>query len=226
MKKHKQRKTGNVILEHIKNNARDYAILLLVFTFGLILGVFFINHMSDTQKQEITSYMNAFITTIKESKQIDYIGLLKDSLIKNISIAVVLWFIGSTVTLIPIIYFIVAYRGFCLGYTISSAVAVLGIGKGILFSTSNLLLQNILFIPSVLAIALSGIQLYKRIVKSPKDYVHANIRNKSRHGKENIKLEILRHSAFSLIMTGVLVLASFVEVFASASLFNLAVNYL
>lgn len=213
MKKHKKsHKIANVLLEHIRNNAKDYLILLLLFILGIVIGVFFINHTSQEQKQEITSYINTFITSLKENKAIDHFSLLKDSLIKNISLALLLWFIGSTVTLIPLIYGIVAFRGFCLGYTISSAVAILGGGKGILFSIATLLFQNILFIPALLAIALSGIKLYKSIVKNRK--------------KENIKLEIYRHSIFSLIMTVVLVVASFVEAYISSNLLNLFIQYM
>lgn len=213
MKKHKRRtKIGNIILEHIRNNAKDYTILLILFILGVMAGVFFINNTNEAQKQEITSYMNTFINSLKENKQIDHLGLLKDSLIKNISLALLLWFIGSTVTLIPVIYGIVAFRGFCLGYTISSAVAILGGGKGILFAITTVLFQNILFIPALLAIALSGIKLYKSIVKNRR--------------KENIKLEIYRHSIFSLLMTVLLVVASFVEVYISSNLFNAIVPYI
>lgn len=213
MDRHKRKtKIGSIILEHIKNNAKEYLILLTFFILGVVIGVFFINHTSEIQKQEITSYINTFINSLKENKKIDYIGLLKDSLIKNILLALLLWFIGSTVTLIPIIYGIVAYRGFCLGYTISSAIAIFGAGKGLLFSLSTLLFQNLFFIPALLAIALSGIRLYKSIVKNRR--------------KENIKLEIYKHSIFSLLMTGMLVIASFTEAYISSNLLNTVVQFI
>lgn len=104
--------------------------------------------------------------------------MLKSSIIRNVGLCFSLWFVGLTVTLIPVIYGIVAFRGFCLGYTISSAIGVLGVGNGILFSISSLLLQNILVIPATLALAVSGIRLYKAIIKDRK--------------KENLKIEILR----------------------------------
>ena len=213
MRKHKKtHKIGDIIINHIKNNAKDYLILLTLFVLGIVLGVFFINHSSDTQKNEIISYINSFINSLKENKMIDYLGLLKDSLIKNISLAILLWFIGSTVTLIPLIYGIVIFRGFCLGYTISSVVAIYGGVKGLLFATSTLLFQNIFLIPALFAIALSGIKLYKSIIKNRR--------------KENIKLEIYKHSIFSLLMTGMLVIASLAEVYISSNLINWIVKYI
>ena len=184
MKKQKKpRKIKTAIINHIKNNSKDYTILLLTLIIGVVLGVMFINNISDEQKQEIISYITSFTNSLKEDKAIDQTGLLRSSIVKNTGLALCLWFIGSTVTLIPVIYAIVLFRGFCLGYTISSAIGVLGTGPGILFSLVALLFQNIIAIPAILALAMSGIRLYKAIMKDGR--------------KENIKIEILRtHNIF------------------------------
>ena len=219
MEKYKQKKTKNIILKHIKNNAREYTILFVVFVIGIVMGIFFINHTNDSQRNEIMTYIETFIASIKENQQVNFIGLLKDSILKNILLAGILWFLGVAVTLVPLIYGVVCFRGFCLGYTISSAIAILGVGKGVLFSLTILLLQNLLLIPAMLAIAQSGIQTNKRILKQNKE-------TKIRHSKENIKLEILRHSIFSLLMVGVLVASSFIEVYISTNLFIWVVNFI
>ena len=44
--------------------------------------------------------------------------------------------------------------------------------------------------------------------------------------KENIKLEIYKHSIFSLLMTGMLIIASFAEVYISSNLLNFIVKYI
>ena len=99
--------------------------------------------------------MNTFINNMKEVQNLDYVALLKDSILKNILLVAILWFFGTTVIGIPIVFGIVAFRGFCLGYTISSSIAVLGTGKGVLFFTVSILLQNLIFIPCMLALAVS-----------------------------------------------------------------------
>ena len=58
---------------------------------------------------------------------------------------------------IPIVFGIILYRGFCLGYTIASIIVAMGIGKGISFILITLLLQNIIFIPAIIAIGVSRI---------------------------------------------------------------------
>ena len=110
------------------------------------------------------------------------IGLFKNSIMQNLILGVVIWFFGTTVIGIPIVFGLVLYRGFCLGYTISTTILVLGLTKGLTFSIIALLIQNILFIPAILALAVSGFKLYKSIIKDKR--------------KENIKLEILRQYNF------------------------------
>lgn len=183
MKKQKSpRKIRDTILTHIRNNSKDYIILLLTLIIGVILGVMFINNISNEQKQEITEYITSFTSALKEDKVIDKAGLLKSSIAKNISLAICLCFIGGAVILIPVIYGIVLFRGFCLGYTISATIGVLGTAKGIFFSIASLLLQNVIAIPAILALAMSGIRLYRAVIKDRK--------------KENIKIEILRAHNF------------------------------
>ena len=131
MKKQKKNKFfQEILIKHVNNNAKDYLILLIVFIIGVIAGVIFINNVSEMQKAQISSYMNTFITSLKEQNDIDRINMIKDSIIKNVLLTMLIWFIGSTVTLISLIYLIVAFRGFCLGYAISSSIAILGTRKG------------------------------------------------------------------------------------------------
>lgn len=129
--KNKYSKTKEILITHFKNNIRQYSIVLLLFLIGLIFGIIFINNASQTQIQDITSYLNEFISCLKVNSQIDKGILLKECLISNLVLVLVLWFAGSTVVGIPIVYGIVIYRGFCLGYTISSVIATFGIGKRI-----------------------------------------------------------------------------------------------
>ena len=163
--KRKESKIKQVILTHIRNNLREYAIVLVLFLIGFIFGIIFINHAKEPQIEEITSYLGDFINHIKNESKVNQIELLKQTLLSKFGLALILWFVGSTVIGIPIVYGITAYRGFCLGYTISSIIATFGIGKGLLFSFTSLLIQNIVFIPCLLALGVSGMKLYKSIVK-------------------------------------------------------------
>ncbi len=75
-----------------------------------------------------------------------------------------------------------------------------------------MLLQNLIFIPALFALAISGIRLYKSIMKD--------------RARENIKIEILRHSIFSALIVVALIVASFIETYISTNIFMLTLNFL
>lgn len=204
MGKRKQKENGNVIVKHIKNNIKEYISVIVVFFIGIVLGVILLNNSGDLQKQELNNYINDFVDKLNTSVDIDKLQLLKTVLINNFVIVVGLWFIGSTVIGIPIVYAIVAYKGFCLSYSISTILAVLGGSKGICFALAAILPQNIIYIPCILALAVSGIKLYKSIMKDRRI--------------DNIKGEIFRHIFFSLFIGILFIIGSLVETYISSSI--------
>lgn len=205
-------KLKDIIVNHIASNSKEYIIVTLLFIIGIFLGVLFVNNIKNDEFDSVQNYITTFIQKFKENPNIDSGELLKTSIIKNLILALSLLFFGTTVIGIPIVFGILIYRGFCLGYTISTFISTIGIAKGLAFVFSNMLLQTVIFIPAILAISVSGFKLYKSIVKDKR--------------KENVKIEIIRHTIFSALMTILLCLSSVVEVFVSNNLLKIIVKYL
>ena len=203
-------KIKNAILRNIQNNIREYFIVMIIFLIGLILGVIFINNTNQENKEEITSYIGNFVQGIKTDYTVDNGKLLNKSIINNLILAITLWISGCTVIGMPFVYGIVGFRGFALGYTISSSIIALGTGNGIIFVLSSILLQTIITIPVIFALAVSGIKLYKSIMKDRR--------------KENIKVEIFRHTAFSGAMLIMLLISSGIEAYISSNLLTICSN--
>jgi stage II sporulation protein M len=128
-RKKKESKLKQIVLTHIEKNVRNYAIVSVIFLIGIVIGVIFINNTSESQSTEITTYITSFSQDLKENQNIDNLLLLKGSIKKNIVLAILLWFMGSTVIGISVVYLTICFRGFCLGYTISSIILSLGIRK-------------------------------------------------------------------------------------------------
>lgn len=208
----KQSKLKNFILNNIYSNLRYYIIVMIILIIGIACGVIFINNINEEQKVEISKYINDFISSLKNNYEINKAELLKNSLTDNFKLVLGMWFIGSTVIGLPIVLGIVLYRGFCIGYTISSAIAILGVQKGMIFVLSSILLQNIIIIPALLVLAVSGIKLYKSIMKDKR--------------RENIKLEIIRHTLVSIIGLLLLFLASLIETYISTGILNFTLKFI
>ena len=212
IRKRKKASIKDFILRNIHDNLKSYLIVIILFIIGIVAGVIFINNTNETQSTEIQGYINNFISSLKQDYHIDKMELLKSSLWDNFILIISMWFIGSTVIGIPIVFGIVIFRGFCIGYAVSSAVAVLGAQKGIIFLLTTMFLQNIIFIPVIICMAVSCIRLYKSIMKDKR--------------RENIKLEIIRHTLVSIMLFIVLVLATLIEVYISTNLLMLCLSAL
>lgn len=207
----KTSKITNLIIEHIKDNLKLYIITSIFLLIGTVLGVIFVNNMNETQNQEIKTYIVEFTNLLKNGSTINNTELLKNSFINNLLLVLLMWLVGSTVIGVPIVIGIVLIRGFCFGYTISSILITFSLGKGILFIIITMLLQNIIFIPCLIALAVSGLKLYQSIMKDKR--------------KENIKIEIFRHTIFCLMILIALAISSFIEVYISNNLLTLFIQY-
>ena len=75
-----------------------------------------------------------------------------------------------------------------------------------------LLLQNIILIPSILTLATSGINVYKLIMEDRR--------------RENIKLQIAKHTVFSVLILGLLILSSIVETYISGKIGIMLLKYM
>ena len=180
--KHKIRQR---VVQYIEGKHKKLSNFINSFFYRIILGIIFINNSNEEQVTQITTYINNFINSMKNNYQISTNTLLIDSIINNVSIAILLWFLGSTVIGVPLIYLVIGYKGYCIGFTISAIIATIGTGKGILFITGAMLLQNIIYIPCILTLATSGIKLYKLIMEDRR--------------RENVKLQILNTQYFQFL---------------------------
>lgn len=197
----------SIIKENIINNIKSYVIIVIIFTVGIFLGVMYINQTDS--KQEIEKYINTYIDETKQIQDVNYIDELRKDIQNNILLVFLLWFAGTTIIGLPIVFGIILFRGFSLGYTIASCVYVLGKIKGLLFIGITILLQNIIFIPALMILGVSSIKLYKSIIKDRR--------------KENIKLSIFKHSMISLIILVVLIFASIIKIEVS---YRMIINFI
>lgn len=194
----------NMILGYINENIKIYAIVTLMFLIGWVIGIIFVNNSQEVQQEQINGYINTFIQGIKSDAEISKPEILKNSILSNLGITVLLWFLGSTVIGMPLIYIVILYKGYSIGCTISAIVASLGMGKGIVFILSTMLLQSIIYIPCLLSLAVSGVKLYKQIMEDRRT--------------ENIKIQILRHSIFCVFIFLMLVIAALIETYISTNI--------
>ena len=157
MRKLKRQKSKNsIIFKHILKNEKQYFVCVLVFLIGLILGIMVFNNSSIVQKSEISQVLEL---NINDNITNNALTNLYNSVKLNLAIIIFIWIIGSTIIGIIFVIGIVAFRGFCFGYTICSIIYTFGVLKGTLFSITSLMFHNILFIPALFIATTSSFNL-------------------------------------------------------------------
>lgn len=192
----------NKVKRHFKENVKSYFILFAILLLGLIVGIAFINHANNAQKEQISNYISGFTTTIKDSK-IDYWVLLKNSIMSNIKITLIIIFVSMSLFGTIGSYIISFYKGFSLGYTISSIIAVFGVAKGLTFAMSLILLNQLVYIPAMIYLIICSNKFYRKIINDELN---------------DTKLEIIRYIITVSITVILFLLSSLIETFISSNL--------
>ena len=198
-------KKRSVLLDYFVKYKKTYIIIILLFILGICIGVLYINTVNKEKIDTLSVYVNDLVKNIKETKQLDNQNALINSIIENCKDIGIIWILWCTIIGSYLIYIILIYDGFKLGYSISTFICILGTKKGIVFSLASLLLQNIIYIPIIFLIAESSIKMYKQTYKN----------------RANIKIEFIRHFIILLICLFFGVVASFLEVYFSTKLLKI-----
>ena len=154
--------------------------------------------------------MNNFAESLKGDSTVNKNKLFLSSIKNNTKTTVLMWFMGSTVIGIPVVLGMIVFKGICIGYTVSTMIGVFGAGSGMIMSFLSIFIQNLVLIPAILALGVSGLDLYKVITKN-------------RH-RENVKVEILRHTVFFGVIFVFVLVACLIESYVSSALTEWFVN--
>lgn len=189
--------------KHIEENYKSYFIFIIVFVLGMIIGIIALNNLNEEQKNSVSTYITNFIETSKNSN-IDYTALLKSTISKNFKFVLVTIIIDLSVFRLIASNLMIGYKGFCLGYSISSIIAVIGIQRGLIFNLSLIFLSEIFYIPAIFYLNVSSLNLYK------------NLRDGNYDSK---KIEIIRYCIKVGISSVMMILSSLVETYINTNLF-------
>ena len=146
---------NNTIRRHLADNIWFYMIVVFAFVLGISLGAMTVNTIDDVSASDAKQYIEGFLDlTAQNDLQSAYI--LKQSIKFNLYFTLVL-FCSSLVYLgIVIIPALVAFRGFCIGFSVAFLTGNFG-GNGFLLSIGSILPQNIIYVPIIIVMGVSGL---------------------------------------------------------------------
>lgn len=197
--------------EYFFKNIIEYLIVGIMFLIGIFIGVMFINNISEEKQIQIGEYLNTYIQNFKNVENINFFELTKIAISNNVLLVFCVWFAGTTIVGIVIVLGLILFRGGCLGFSIATCINTLGFGKGLGFIFCTIFIQNIIFIPALITLGVSSVNLYKVIVKERK--------------KDNIKLSIFKHTIISLIILVIIIISSIIEINVSCRILENFIKY-
>lgn len=193
-------KLHEILGKHIKNNLRTYFFLFLTFLAGVSAGSFTVNGLSPLQKEELDNYFYGFLKLL-DNQTVSSSELIKVSFVQNARIILVLWALGVMIIGIPFIYCIIGIRGFITGFGSGFILKTMGF-KGLLFITFTLLPKELVVIPCLICLGVSGINFSLSIIKD---------RTAKHISRENLKSNFIAYCCVTLLLSSVILAGLTVE---------------
>ncbi len=195
-------------MKNITTQKKKYLFLIVITLIGILSGIIFIFFISNADKLLIKDELNTFLLNIKNNN-LDYYSSFFQSFSSNFIYLIIIWLLGISIIGIPIIIFLLFFKGFIFGFGISSMISnfgLKGIGLSLGYQSPHLLIMLLIFLLiSFYAINFS-VKLFRIL------FLRDNI-NLSPYFKKYIQILIIS-LVFSLI-------CSITETFLSPILINL-----
>lgn len=201
----------NIIINNIRENAKTYFNVLIVFIIGICVGVYIINKLPEAQAQSISQYINTSIESIKNNSMNSEQNIFRQSIIKNLIIVALIWLFGLTFLGNYILYIITFIIGLSFGYTLSGVMTALTLWQGIIFFFTSMILQNVIAIPAIIFLIVQGIQCREDFVK-----------------EKNVTLKhiLIKYTVYTLLVFAILFVSSLIEAHVSSKLLKWAIKYI
>jgi len=142
---------------------KKYLFLIIIMFLGLIAGITFLFFISKEDKQLLIESMNNFFISIKEHK-LDYINGLINSITSNCLYISIIWILGISIVGIPLILFLLFFKSFVLGFSITSIIANYGF-KGVFLAFSYIFPHQLLFMLIRLLLGFYSISFSNKLFK-------------------------------------------------------------
>ena len=205
------KKVMDKLLKKVRFDKKYVFFCIIILLIGIICGSLFIVILNSSDKNLVIEYIESFIDSIKNSN-FDYIDTLKNALIINYSIVIIISIIGFTYFLVPINIVILFYKAFVLGFSLSAFILTYKI-KGVLLSAIYIfphLIINVLLFSILTAFTLKlSLKMINHIIKK-KDV--------------NIREYFNKYLCTSLFIIIIITITSLYESFVAPALLKLIVN--
>ena len=148
----------------IKYDKKIMTFLNVIAIVGIIAGSIFMIILSKNDKETVLNSIKDFFDKLINNK-FNFIGTLKNTVISNFLFSFIIWVIGISVVGVLIVIFIIFYKSFTLGFTISSIIYTYSI-KGALLALIYVFPHMVINLLILLYLSSYSIKLSIILIKS------------------------------------------------------------
>lgn len=198
---------------HVESQMSLYLFVGVLFMMGVIFGAIIVNTLSPVQKENLLGYLGHFFQGLDQKDATDPKIAFQHSLGGHFKTLGLMWILGISVIGIPFVFVLMFLKGLVIGFTVGFLVNQLS-WEGLWFSLSAVVPQNLLVVPALMVVAVSGTAFSVLLAKN---------RLIQRRGK--IYPQFLSYSILVTSMACILVVASLFEAYVSPMLMRVAVPH-
>ena len=148
----------------IKYDKKIMTFLNVIAVVGIIAGSIFMIILSKNDKETVLNSIKDFFDKLINNK-FNFVGTLKNTVISNFLFSFIIWVIGISVVGVLIVIFIIFYKSFTLGFTISSIIYTYSI-KGTLLALIYVFPHMVINLLILLYLSSYSIKLSIILIKS------------------------------------------------------------
>lgn len=206
------RKLGRIFINHLKDNLGLYITMSLFLLIGIFLGSLGVKGLGSEEEGELLEYLNYFFAGFADM-QVEPLALLKQSLNANYKLLAMIWFLGLTVLGAPLIFLVIAIRGFYLGFTAGFLIQEKAL-LGILLTVLTLVPQNLFNLPALVAAAVLAASFSLWLVKG-----------RNREPAKGLFQQFLLYTILLSCLAVLMLFGSLLEAYITPQLLRLVLEY-
>lgn len=142
------------IRRHLADNIWIYLVIIIALILGISLGAVTVNNIDEVSRADATTYVEGFLE-LTSGNELQSSQILRQSIKFNLYFSLLMFLSGLTYLGVAFIPMFVAFRGFCIGFSVAFLAGNIGNG-GLLLSISSVLPQNIIYIPVIIIMGAVG----------------------------------------------------------------------
>ncbi len=165
------KKINYLLKQYINENLYTIIILLAMFLIGTIGGIFYANSLSNEMKIQLLEYIKDTNTSVLKGQYVlDNMSIIYSTIKNSLVYVLIVYILGCSVVLSPLIYGVFIYKGFSIGFCTSILIMLLGNVKGSIYSIISLFLPSIIFMFFLIFLSVIWIKFGKNILHNKSLY--------------------------------------------------------